>query len=216
LRGENHIYLLLTMEIINKFYRSFFLSAVFLVVVLFKANGQATMPDVLLKNTLKEQLNYLEERTRIYENYRAIREDMFQKLKGNISDTIAKTYGMISMLNGSVSELNRTIDSLRTDLEDTKNSLEQMTRTKNSIRLLGVEVNKITYNSIMWLIIIGLGAFLVIGFLVFRRNLSAIHNINKELSELKDEFQAYRKSAREAREKMSMDHFNELKKLRGG
>ena len=190
--------------------------AVFLVVVLFKLSGQTSMPDVLLKNTLKEQLKYLEERTKIYENYRAIREDMFQKVKGNISDTLTKAYGKINQLNGSVSVLNHKIDSLSTDLETTMASLEDMTRTKNSIRLLGMEVNKLTYNSIMWLIITGLAAFLVIGFLVFRRNLSVIHNINKELSELKDEFQAYRKSARETREKMSMDHFNEIKKLRGG
>ena len=91
-----------------------------------------------------------------------------------------------------------------------------MTRTKNSIKLLGLEVNKLTYNSIMWLIIAGLAACLVIGFLVFKRNLYSIHHIKKELSELKEEFEAYRKSAREAREKMSMEHFNEIKKLRGG
>jgi len=174
------------------------------------------MPDVLLKSTLKEQLNYLEERTKIYENYRAIREDMFQKVKGNISDTLMKTYGTFNLLNLSVSGLNHTIDSLTSDLETTKARLEDATRTKNSIRLLGLEVNKLTYNSIMWLIITGLAAILVIGFLVFRRNLSVIYNINKELSEMKEEFQSYRKNARETREKMSMEHFNELKKLRGG
>ena len=72
------------MEKINKFYLRSLLTALFLAMVLFKVSGQTTMPDVLLKNTLKEQLNYLEERTRIYEDYRAIREDMFQKVKGNI------------------------------------------------------------------------------------------------------------------------------------
>ena len=68
------------------------MTALFLIVVLFKVNGQTTMPDVLLKNTMKEQLNYLEERTKIYENYRAIREDMFQKVKGNISDTLSNGF----------------------------------------------------------------------------------------------------------------------------
>jgi hypothetical protein len=203
------------MEIINKSYRRPVAAFVFLVVVLFKVCGQSSMPDVLLKNTLQEQLNYLEEHTKIYENYRAIREDMFQKVKGNISDTLSKANGRIKTLNGSVSVLKLTIDSLGSDLETTKARLDEVTRTKNSIRMLGMEVNKLTYNSIMWLIIFGLAAILVIGFLVFRRNLSAIHNINKELNNLKEEFQSYRKSAREAREKMSMEHFNELKKLRG-
>ena len=200
----------------NNPYLSYLLTTLFLIVVLFKVNGQTTMPDVLLKNTLKEQLKYLEERTRIYEDYRAIREDMFQKVKRNISDTLSLSFGRIDMLNVTVSALNRTIDSLGSALEATKASLEEVTRTKNSIRLLGMEVNKLAYNSIMWLIIAGLAAVLAIGLLVFRRNLSLIHNVNKELSELKEEFQAYRKSAREAREKMSMEHFNEIKKMKGG
>ena len=120
------------------------------------------------------------------------------------------------MLNGKLSVLNHTIDSLRSDLETTRTRLDNVTRTKNSIRLLGAEVNKLAYNSVMWLIVIGLVTLLVMGFLAFRKNISVTHNIKKELNELRDEFQAYRKTTREAREKMSMDHFNELKKLRGG
>jgi chromosome segregation ATPase len=174
------------------------------------------MPDVLIKNSLKDQLNYIEERTRIYENYRAIREDMFQKLKGNISDTLFSANRKIAMLNSTVSGLKQTIDSLNSTLVTTNTRLENITRTKNSISVLGLEVNKVTYNAIMWLIVIGLAAILALGFLVFKRNLSFIHNIKNELSELKDEFQTYRKTTREAREKMSMDHFNEIKRMKGG
>ena len=204
------------MGIIIKSHKRSLMTAVFLAMVIFKAVGQTSMPDVFLKNTLKEQLNYLEERTRIYENYRAIREDMFQKVKRNISDTLTEAYRSIDRLNVLETALNQKIDSLSTELESTKNSLQVMTRTKNSIRLFGAEVNKMTYNSMMWLIIAGLVIILGMGFLIFKRNLSAIHNVNKELTELKQEFEAYRKTSREAREKMSMDHFNELKRLKGG
>jgi len=109
-----------------------------------------------------------------------------------------------------------TIDSLGTELQGTKTSLEEMTRTKNSIRLIGLEVNKTTYNGLMWLIIAGLAACLVIGFLMFKVNLISVHHMKKELGETKAEFEAYRKSSREAREKMSMDHFNEIKRIKGG
>jgi uncharacterized membrane-anchored protein YhcB (DUF1043 family) len=68
----------------------------------------------------------------------------------------------------------------------------------------------------MWTIVTGLIVILVIGFLLFKRNRSITVSTIKELKLLKDEYEAYRKTAREAREKMSMDHFNELKKLRGG
>jgi hypothetical protein len=204
------------MERNNMSHLRFLLLALSLVPSLSGAYGQSSMPEILLNNTLKEQMNYLEEHTKIYENYRAIREDMFQKLKNNISDTLTSCNMRMNLLNSTLVTLNQSLDSISSELESTKARLEEVTRTKNSIRLFGMEVNKMTYNSIMWLIIIGLVLLLAMGSLVFRKNLTTSHNIKKELNDLREEFQSYRKTAREAREKMSMDHFNELKKLRGG
>jgi peptidoglycan hydrolase CwlO-like protein len=187
-----------------------------LVSAVMKVTGQSTMPDALFKNSIKEQLNFIEEHTKIYENYRAIREDMFQKLKVNVSDTLWTANRKIAGLNKTTSTLNHTIDSLNNTLETLKTSLEKITRTKNSISVIGLEVNKLTYNKIMWTILAALVATLLFGFLVFKRNLSVIFNTKKEFQELKNEFEVYRKTSREAREKLTMDHFNELKKLRGG
>ncbi|MGC1391245.1 MAG: hypothetical protein WA816_09420 [Bacteroidales bacterium] len=192
----------------------FILTAVIIAVM--KVTGQVTLPDVLIKNSLQEQLKYIEEHTRIYEDYRAIREDMFQKIKRNVSDTLSEINSKIIMLNKTKSFLSLTIDSLRTNMESTKKRLEEIIRTKNSINVVGLEINKITYNKIMWTILAGLITLLLTGFLVFKRNLSTVFNIKKELQELKDEFEAYRKTSREAREKLTMDHFNEIKRLKGG
>jgi hypothetical protein len=183
--------------------------------VFISVKGQTTMPDVLIKNPMKEQLNYIEEKTRIYENYRAIREDMFQKIKGNISDTLASANNRITSLKNKTSKLNLTIDSLKTLYETSNINLENITRTKNSIKVLGIEVNKLTYNTIMWTIIVVLIAVLALGFLVFKRNISVTHDTKKELADLKNEFETYKKTTREAREKMSMAHFLELQKLKG-
>ena len=187
-----------------------------IVISVIKVTGQMTMPDVLLKSSLKDQYNYIEEHTRIYEDYRAIREDMFQKLKRNVFDTLSSINVKIAGLNKTVSVLNRTIDTLRTNLVSTQTRLDEMTKTKNSIRVAGIEVNKTTYNNSMWTILAGLIAILLIGFLAFKRNLSAMSNTKKEFQELKAEFESYRKTSREAREKLTMDHFNEIKRLKGG
>ena len=188
---------------------------VILLVTITRASSQA-LPDVFLKNSLKEQLNFLDEHTKIYDNYRAIREDMFQKIKGNVSDTLSSIEIKITGLNRTRSSLNQTIDSLKKNLETTKTNLDEMTKTKNSIRILGIQVNKTAYNNIMWIIVGGLIVVLLIGFLVFKRNLSSIFNTRKEYQELKVEFDAYRKTSREAREKLTMDHFNEIKRLKSG
>jgi predicted nucleic acid-binding Zn-ribbon protein len=187
-----------------------------LILAVIKVTGQVTMPDVLLKSSLKDQYNYIEEHTRIYEDFRAIREDMFQKLKRNVSDTLSSINIKIAGLNKTVSVLNRTIDTLRTNLVSTQTRLEEITNTKNSIKVVGLEINKLTYNKIMWTILLVLIAVLLLGFLVFKRNLSTIFSTKKEFQDLKVEFETYRKTSREAREKLTMDHFNEIKRLKGG
>lgn len=188
-----------------------------LIITVTKMAGQTTgMPDVFQVNSVKDQLNYLDEHTKIYDNFRAIREDMFQKMKKNISDTLSLTYSKIVSLNKTKSQLNHTIDSLRTNLESTKTSLDEVTTSKNSLSVLGMEVNKMTYNKLMWSILGILVAALLIGFLIFKRNLTAIFNTKSEYQELKNEFEAYRKTSREAREKLTMDHFNEIKRIKSG
>ena len=199
---------------IHLLHKCILLFAAMLIVVI-KGNGQATMPDELTKNTIKEQINYLEERTRIYENYRAIREDMFQKINRNFMDSLTANKSSIDELKNLTSNLKSANDSLNLILETTRRSLEETTATKNSINILGLEINKIAYNAITWTIVGGLVIVLAFGFLLFKRNFFVTIRTGKELKELKDEFEAYRQSARIAREKMAMDHFNEIQKLKG-
>ncbi len=194
----------------------FTLISAVLIITVMKVSGQTPMPDVFQNNSLREQLNYLDEHTRIYDNYRAIREDMFQKLKKNISDTLTLTSNQIKDLNKTKFLLNQNIDTLKANLETTKAALNEMTTTKNSISVLGMEVNKLTYNKVMWTVLAILAGALLLGFLIFKRNLTAIFNTKNEYEELKNEFEAYRKTSREAREKLTMDHFNEIKRIKSG
>lgn len=195
-------------------YKNLMILAAMLLAVI-KVNCQVKMPEELTKNSIKEQIKYLDEHTRIYQDYRAIREDMFQKINRNIIDSISASKNRIAELNNLASALRIKYDSLYIILETTTTNLNKMTATKNSIRVLGMEINKVTYNSIMWIIILGLVAVLVVGFTIFKRNLFVTIRTGKELDELKKEFEAYRQSTRIAREKMQMDHFNEIKKLKG-
>jgi uncharacterized membrane protein len=179
------------------------------------ANSQNAMPEELNSSSIDGQIKYLEEKTRIYENYRAIREDMFQKINKNIRDTLTADRNKINELKNLASSLKITYDSLNLILENTTANLNEMTATKNSISVIGIEINKTAYNTIMWSITGILLAVLAIGFLIFKRNLITTIRTGKELKDLREEFETYRQTTRIAREKMQMDHFNEIKKLKG-
>jgi hypothetical protein len=67
----------------------------------------------------------------------------------------------------------------------------------------------------MWTIVGGLAFLLALGFLVFKRNLTVLLRTEKDLKELKDEFAAYKQTSRLAREKLEMDNFRAIQKLKG-
>ncbi|MGI6324159.1 MAG: hypothetical protein ACOXZO_12690 [Bacteroidales bacterium] len=176
---------------------------------------QTTIPEILQKGRLNEQFDYLEERTRIYENYRAIREDMFQLVKKNSSDSLATARKSINSYIIQARDLNSQIDSLDKLLASTRDELNEAVRTKNSIKLLGINVNKHSYNTIMWIITGFLGFLLVSGFIAFRKNISVTSKTKKELEDVKDSFEEYKKKTRLEREKISKEHFDEIRKLKG-
>lgn len=179
------------------------------------AAGQTGIPSELTTGTIREQINYIENKTRIYDDFRAIREDMFRKINGNILDTIAAEKRRIVELKNLTSALNSKTDSLNVLLSSARNSLDEVTATKNNISVLGLEINKKAYNAIMWLLVGALLFVMVIGFLIFKRNLVVLLRTEKDLKELKDEFAAYRQSSRIAREKVEMDLFRANQKLKG-
>lgn len=179
------------------------------------AIGQTAMPTELNSSSIGEQIQYLEKHTRIYEGYRAIREDMYQKINGNFIDTLQAEKSRVAALEGLTSNLNSKTDSLNALLNTTRANLQEITNTKNNIRVLGLEIRKGAYNTIMWTIVGGLVFVLALGFLVFKRNLTVLLRTEKDLKELKDEFAAYKQTSRLAREKLEMDNFRAIQKLKG-
>ena len=179
------------------------------------AIGQTSMPTELSSSTMQEQINYVEKHTRIYDNFRAIREDIYQKINRNFIDTLTAEKNRVTSLKTLTSNLNTKTNSLNALLNTTRIKLEEATTTKNNIRVLGLEIKKGAYNTIMWTIVGGLALLLAFGFLVFKRNLVVLLRTEKDLKELKDEFAAYKQTSRLAREKMEMDNFRAIQKLKG-
>ena len=176
--------------------------------------AQNTMPPVLDTASLESQLEYLQERTRIYNDYRAIRDDMFLKIKRNSLDSLNGAKLEILRLESELTEKAVEIDILNTDLSRTKNERDQAIRTKDSFSILGIQIQKVLYNTIMWIIVLGLAAAGVILFLMFRRGFAVTSQTKKELETIQEEFEEYRKSSREKYEKLVISHHNEIMKLK--
>ncbi len=177
--------------------------------------AQTTMPEVMNEGTLQEQLDYLQEKTRIYQDFRAIREDMFQKIKRNSLDSLNEGKSEILKLENQLRTYGIQIDSLQSDLQTTNNNLEEAIKNRDRMSFFGIPVHKSLYNSILWIVIAGLVLLTVILFLTSKRNIIATIRTKKDLEEIREEFETYRKDSRIRQEQLVVKHHNELRKLKG-
>ena len=173
-----------------------------------------TLSEVLDTATIENQLNSVHNRTRVYDNFRAIRDDIFLKIKRNVNDSLNATKLEIAHLNSNLADQNFQIETLNSDLTRTKNERDEAIRNKDSMSFIGIQMNKALYNSILWFVILGL---LVVGsvlFLLFKRAHAVTTQVKGELETMQKEFEDHKKSSREKYEKLVVSHHNEIMKLK--
>lgn len=176
--------------------------------------GQSGALAVQDSAALEAQLDYIHENTRVYNDYRAIREDVFQKLRRNIRDTISANSREAVELSSKISEQDSQIETLNTDLARAITERDEAIKNRDSLSFLGIQMKKGLYNTIMWLIVLGLAALAVILFTLFKRAHMVTREVKDELKSTQDEFEEYRKSAREKYEKLVVSHHSEIMKLK--
>jgi len=176
--------------------------------------AQSPIPAIMDSASLESQLEYLQERTRIYNGFRAVRDDIFLKMQGNALDSLNKEKLEVARLNSEITEKDFTIETLGSDLTRAKNERDQAIRTKDSFSFLGIQMQKGLYSTIMWIVVLGLALLGVILFLMFKRSYAVTVQTKKELENIQEEFEEYRKSSREKYEKLVVTHHNEIMRLK--
>ncbi len=111
---------------------------------------------VLDSASLEDQLDYVNQKTRVYDGFRAIREDVFQKMQKNALDSLNEEKLEVARFNSELREREFQIETLNTNLSRNQSERDQAIRTKDSFKFLGMEVQKGVYNTIMWIIVLGL------------------------------------------------------------
>ena len=174
----------------------------------------ATILAVMDSTSLEDQLDFVRQKTRVYDNFRAIREDIFLKMKKNSIDSLNAEKLEVARLQSELTESNFQIVNLNEDLSRTKEERDQAIRTKDSFSFLGMQVQKGVYNTVMWIIVLALVSTGIILFLLFKRSYVVTTSTRKELDNLQEEYETYRKDSREKYEKLVVSHHNEIMKLK--
>lgn len=177
-------------------------------------HAQSGAAAVLDSALLEAQLDYVHENTRVYNDFRAIRDDIFLKLQRNVKDTLNATRLDVEQLNSKLTERNFQIEKLNTDLARTNNEKDEAIRNRDSLSFIGIQMSKGLYNVIMWFIILGLAALAALMVVLFRRAHHVTREVKEELQSTQEEFEVHRKTSREKYEKLVVSHHSEIMKLK--
>lgn len=187
--------------------------------VLFMDQGYAQQEEEneasLDSGSLKGQYEYLIDKSNDYQEYKVIKKTWTQKFGKSLNDSIAAFEEAKSeaalLAKSQVEEIN----SLKSQLQSTQDSLKQVIDEKNSIRLVGLPMEKPAYKMTMWGIIALLVVMLLIFIFRFKNSNVVAKNAKETLQDVEDEFADFKKRSLEREQKLRRELQDEINKQRG-
>lgn len=163
---------------------------------------------------LENQVEHLLNNSLNYKNYKVVdKQTMFSfknELESFLSISNQARVNFQKELEGKVNQisaLDESLQSLQTENIQLKNE-------KHTINFLGMAINKYAYITMLWGLFFT--SLLVIGFfaLKFVRANEVTKSSKAILSNLEDEYEAFRRSSIEREQKLRRELFNEMKKVK--
>jgi len=158
--------------------------------------------------TLAGQYHYL-----LSKIYSPAQQDLVGAFHKSFMDTLTQTRQALKASEGKLALQTKTIDSLQSSTKASGESLSEATAKRNEISLLGIGIDKSTYNIVMWGLVLVLGATAAI---VIGRSGAASREARYRAqlyNELEEDYKNYKAKANEKEKKLARELQTERNKL---
>ena len=194
------------------------ITQLFVVFILFfgKSIAQQSQQTVqTFPNTVQGQFQKLYKKSNNYQVYKVMKKDAFLRLQKNILDSISviKKDGVSKQI--TINKQQETITSLENKISTINQDLSVSMTKEDNISLFGLQLNKTTYNTILWGIIASLLAGLLLFMYRFNSSNSLTKDAKKSLEKVELELEEYRKKSIEKEQKLRRQLQDEINKQRG-
>ncbi|MBD0823136.1 tRNA (guanine-N1)-methyltransferase [Aestuariibaculum marinum] len=170
----------------------------------------------LNSGTIDNQFEYVIQRSNNYQDYKVIKKVWLYALKAHTMDSLNAVHKNLNDTKAVVNTQAKEIDNLKASLTETQDTLDATNLEKDSMSLFGIQMSKGSYNFLMWSIIGGLLALLLLFIYKFKNSNVITTEARKALSEIEEEFEEHRKIALEREQKVRrqlQDEINKHKKI---
>ena len=168
------------------------------------------------EGTLDDQFEYVINKSYTYrgngKRYKNVEYHWLTELKASVLDSL-KAVNKNLIDTAAIVETQATeIEGLKTSLNKTKTTLDNTNQEKDNMALFGLQMSKTSYNILMWSIIGGLFALLVVFILRFKSSNSATKEARQKLDETETEYEDHRRIALEREQKVRRQLQDEINK----
>ncbi|WNJ15945.1 hypothetical protein [Pontibacter sp. G13] len=189
---------------------------VFATMTVFAQNPPANEQQPSLDNgTIESQFDYMIKKSNSYEDYKVIKKHWLYKMKSHVLDSLKEVHNELQQTRQTLGSQVQEIEDLKADLNKSNESLTQVVEEKNSMTLLGIPMQKSTYNNIVWSIVGLLLAGMLFFIFKFKRSNAITIDTKKAHATTQEEFEAFKTRAREREIKIKRQLQDEINKRLG-
>lgn len=154
---------------------------------------------------VKDQFEHLYKKSNTYEEYKVMSISGYNLLKQNSIDSIGQYQKVVRSLQQEINTLKNDLTAANAATTSLQEELTATQQAKDSINLLGIEVSKSSYNSIMWGIIICLAVILLIVISLYKRGHHVVKETKNRLTEVQEDLENLRKNALVREQKLARE-----------
>lgn len=174
--------------------------------------GQAKASQPLDTLDILSKVDYILDNSNKYKEFKVVKKTWILDLKSQIADSLEVTASEIARKKGTIASQKSEIETLKQTIAETKAGLIDANSAKDKISLLGISLDKGSYNGIMFSTIILLALLLVIFIIRFKSSNKVTQDTKKNYSSLDDEFEHYKKNTLEKEQKLKRQLQDEINK----
>ncbi|MDO5977281.1 tRNA (guanine-N1)-methyltransferase [Flavivirga spongiicola] len=173
----------------------------------------------LNSGTIDSQFEFVIQKSYTYKGsgkiYKNVERHWLYTLKSHTLDSLKAVHKDLADTRLVVKKQDKEISDLKQNLSNTQSNLDKTNTEKNNMALFGMQMSKSSYNVLMWTIIAGLLALLILFIYKFKNSNAITKGAKHALAEIEEEFDEHRKTALEREQKVRRQLQDEINKQKG-
>jgi hypothetical protein len=166
-------------------------------------------------NSIDNQFDKIYKKATNYKNYKVILKEQYLNLKLNVLDSIKDSKRLIFEIENRLHTKNSTLKKTKEQLVSAEFNLKEALQKANSMTFMGVQLNKTSYNLLLWFLIIFLISTSVYFIFKFKKSMVITKEARRILLENEKALEIHKKKSLVREQKLRrqlQDEINKQKK----